>query len=524
MGAKTSYQATLRELGQRASGAIEEIYADLSNLNSRIRFLDSSNRNALAKQVEGLYDVCKMSGVTVWHNSECVQGLNLSMMSPWTRNFRNERGIEKAIAIINKTRYSEREVVDLLKDASKWGIDSAAGRDPKKRVFLEAVAQGSISSRFLEDVAEEYQNQSSRQSYEGKCGHTVGSRSYMEYMETQVFGTLVSGFGNPDYARFLRDALRSVAAQLERDLDNAIRENDYITDQTAANLKAVVGELDHCGVSTGSLNSKIEKLAWFMGGDPSKIRKLQKTLNELGCSDHLKEDGVVGQKTLHAWEQFIRELEHGVVPALAWTDLLQTEHTGIKIDSSTNGGKAGLTNAFKIGEHPYIRFDPPHGGGKTMVRGVKKTIDYNHINIDKVANSNWLYDQIQKNFDHYPLSDKAYKLATHLDSTTKEIRVAGKKLLASGLVLDALELGSAIVADIKDSGKMPDKTISSAVSIGGSWAGAALLTKAGVALGIATGLAAPFAIPILAIAGGILGSVGGSRLADYLIDITKMEE
>jgi len=352
----------------------------------------------------------------------------------------------------------------------------------------------------------------------------VGSRSYMEYMETQVFGTLVSGFGNPDYARFLRDALRSVAAQLERDLDNAIRENDYITDQTAANLKAVVGELDHCGVSTGSLNSKIEKLAWFMGGDPSKIRKLQKTLNELGCSDHLKEDGVVGQKTLHAWEQFIRELEHGVVPALAWTDLLQTEHTGIKIDSSTNGGKAGLTNAFKIGEHPYIRFDPPHGGGKTMVRGVKKTIDYNHINIDKVANSNWLYDQIQKNFDHYPLSDKAYKLATHLDSTTKEIRVAGKKLLASGLVLDALELGSAIVADIKDSGKMPDKTISSAVSIGGSWAGAALLTKAGVALGIATGLAAPFAIPILAIAGGILGSVGGSRLADYLIDITKMEE
>jgi len=274
----------------------------LSNLNSRIRFLDSSNRKALAKQVEGLYDVCRMSGVTVWHNSECVQGLNLSMMSPWTRNFRDERGIEKAIAIINKTRYSEREVVDLLKDASKWGVDSAAGRDSKKRAFLEAVAQGSISSRFLEDVAEEYQNQSSRQSYEGKCGHTVGSRTYMTHMERQVFdmalpSLICAASGNPDYERLLRDALRSVATQLERDLDNAIRENDYITDQTADSLKAVVSELDHCGVSTGSLNSKIEKLAWFVGGDPSKIKDLQKALNDLGVGQRLKEDGVYGEKT-----------------------------------------------------------------------------------------------------------------------------------------------------------------------------------------------------------------------------------
>jgi len=297
MGAKTNYQATLRELGQRASGVIEEIYGDLSSLGSRIRFLDSHNRNALAKQVEGLYDVCKMTGVTVWHNSECVQGLNLSMMSPWTRNFRDERGIERAIAIINKSRFSGSEAVDLLKDAAKWSIDSAAGRDSKKREFLESVAQGSISSRFLEDVAEEYQNQSSRQSYEGKCGYTVGSRAYMEYMETQVFGTVVSGFGNPDYERFLGNALQSVADQLERDLDNAIRENDYITDQTAESLKAVVGELDDFGIGTGSLNGKIEKLAWFEGGDPTKIKELQKALNDLGVGQRLKEDGVYGEKT-----------------------------------------------------------------------------------------------------------------------------------------------------------------------------------------------------------------------------------
>ena len=116
----------------------------------------------------------------------------------------------------------------------------------------------------------------------------------------QVFGTVVSGFGNPDYERFLRDALRSVADQLERDLDNAIRENDYITDQTAAELKAVVSELNHCGVSAGALNSKIEKLAWFVGGDPAKIKDLQSKLNELDVCRHIKEDGVYGSETAAA--------------------------------------------------------------------------------------------------------------------------------------------------------------------------------------------------------------------------------
>jgi len=313
MGAKTNYQTTLRALGAKAAEAIEEIYADLSTLGSRIRFLDSSNRKALAKQVEGLYDVCKMSGVTVWHSSECVQGLNLSMMSPWTRNFRDERGIEKAIAIINKSRYSGSEAVNLLKEARKWSIAFACGSDRAKRAFLEAVIQGNNSSSFLQDVIDEYQGLDRSQRYEGKCGHTVGSRTYMTHMEWQVFGMtlpslICASSGNPDYERLLRDALRSVADQLERDLDNAIRENDYITDQTADSLKAVVSELDHCGVSTGSLNSKIEKLAWFVGGDPSKIKDLQKALNDLGVGQHLKEDGVYGPKTETAVDRVINEI------------------------------------------------------------------------------------------------------------------------------------------------------------------------------------------------------------------------
>ena len=82
MDTRTDYQATIRQLGTKAAAAIEEVYEDLSNLGAKIRYLPSSDRNALAKQVEGLYDICKMSGVSVWHNSECIHGLNLIILSP----------------------------------------------------------------------------------------------------------------------------------------------------------------------------------------------------------------------------------------------------------------------------------------------------------------------------------------------------------------------------------------------------------------------------------------------------------
>ena len=114
--------------------------------------------------------------------------------------------------------------------------------------------------------------------------------------------------GNADYERLILENLRAIADQLERDLDNAIRENDCITDETADKFKAVVNELDHCGVSTGSLSSKVDKLAWFVGGDPSKIKQLQRALNDLGVGQHLEEDGVYGKETESAIDRLINRV------------------------------------------------------------------------------------------------------------------------------------------------------------------------------------------------------------------------
>lgn len=114
-----NYRIILTQFGHRAKDAIGEVYGDLSSLAQKIRYLPKDDRTTLAKQVEELYDVCKMSGVFESHASDCIHGLNLSFMSPWNRDIRNERGIERALAAIKNFRFSNRTTLDLLLDAGR---------------------------------------------------------------------------------------------------------------------------------------------------------------------------------------------------------------------------------------------------------------------------------------------------------------------------------------------------------------------------------------------------------------------
>lgn len=249
-------------------------------------------------------------------------------------------------------------------------------------------------------------------------------------------------------------------------------------------------------------------------------------LNQLGVGEHLTEDGVYGKKTLAAWEKFLSRLEHGAVPTLTWIDPLQSKLTGIKIGSTKYGKKYGFHDALMAGTHPYIRIDPKPTGTETVwIRGVKTTINYPHINLDKVPNSNWIYNQLQSRFNHHELSGDEYNTLKDLESFGKKVRVAGKVLLVGGIALDVLEVGNAIDADLKDADrKIGKKTLSAAASIGGSWAGAALGAKLGAIAGAATGPAAPIAVPVSGLVGGIGGAFGGDALGKWIVDITCEED
>ena len=420
--------------------------------------------------------------------------------------------------------------MDLIQKAADWSISFAAGSSEKKRAFLEEIAQGK-GKDFL--VLDSYKSSSGNADMRGKCGYPIGSSEYLNRMERVVFRqdvpTMSSArWGSPDYDGLLRDALESIAHQLERDLERNERENNYITDETERNLKTAVSELERCGISTGSANSKIEKLAWFVGGNPAKIRQLQSMLNQLGVDEHLTEDGVYGKKTLAAWEKFISDLEHGTVPTLTWIDPLKNTSLPLEIGSSYSGINNTIRNAET--HFQYFRVDPPHIKTNGAVqngyyRGTRRPINYNHVNIDFGENPTEFQAWFQKQYNHYPLDDNAYNAVKDLEGFGKKVRVAGKVLLVAGIALDALELGTTIDADLKDADrKLGKKTLSTAVGIGGSWAGAALGAKLGALAGAATGPAAPIAVPVLSLVGGIGGALGGDALGRYVVDITCTED
>ena len=345
-------------------------------------------------------------------------------------------------------------------------------------------------------------------------------------------------WGSPDYDGLLKSALESIAHQLERDLERNERENNYITDDTAKELKLAVGELERCGISTGSASGKIEKLAWFVGGDPAKIRELQRKLNQLGIGEHLNEDGVYGGKTLATWETYIKTLATGSLPVAGVINPLQSDLTGISHKVISGRKPTGsIANYYHIngipspnrysvivqktndGMKPIFRLDHPH-----YENGIP--LPY-HMNVDMDV------PKFAKNYfyNHKEISESTYLRLKDFKNASKYVRVAGKALLATGIALDALELGMTIDADLKDADrKLGKRTLSTAASIGGSWAGAALGAKGGAMLGAVAGTAAfPFlGTAIGGVIGGVFGGIGGGlagdKLATYIVDITYLED
>lgn len=291
-------------------------------------------RNALAKQVQGLYDVCRMADTSCTHSGKCITMLNLTGL--FSNPFSDERAIETAIRKLkNNPDFFSSECIDLIEKAADWGIAFAAGSSEKKRAFLEDVAQGKDKD-FFQEVADAYQAGSDAADIRGKCGHSIGSREYLDRMERVVFRqdvpTMFSArWGSPDYDGLLKSSLESIAHQLERDLERNERENNYITDDTAKELKLAVGELERCGISTGSASGKIEKLAWFVGGDPAKIRELQSKLNATGMVPHLLEDGVYGAKTQEAQELFVDRFRNNLEKTLLNKEAMDYVHFQISI-------------------------------------------------------------------------------------------------------------------------------------------------------------------------------------------------
>ena len=523
----TEYYRTLQETAARASAAIEEIYDDVQQNIDRMGLVPSGPRCTLAKQVESLYNVCEMIGILNRHGSECQRILELRDPSASIDSFM-ESALQTAHQKIRKcTDFLPRECINLAKEAATWGISSAAGRDQKKLAFLTNISQGKDES-FLKLVADTYETSGPIREVQGACGYAIGSSGYLNHIERIVFPQGLPGAygvtsGSPDYAGALRAGIHSIADQLQADLEQNTRENNYITDSTEKRLTEAVSDLSRCGVSTFSFDVRIKGLAWYVGGNAAKIQQLQSNLKQLGFGTHMTEDGVYGERTEAARSDFINELIHGSVPSLVWIDPLQSDLTGIStaIRTSRKTGEQfsrlvadGFgTPLFSADVHPY------HG-----------IANYYHINAHALPDAPAWQVSLAENLNHTEITKEAYDLLKNFDNAGKVVQIGGRVLLIAGVALDALELCSTIDDDLHDADeKIGKKTYSSIASIGGRWTGGALGAKGGAMLGatigtaILPGLGTVIGGAVGGIVLGVAGSFGGSALGRWVVDITAVE-
>ena len=325
------------------------------------------------------------------------------------------------------------------------------------------------------------------------------------------------------FCHLFKPNLEQLVRELERDLEQGLRDNDYIRDENADGLRTALKQLERCGIQCYSLESTVDDLAWFVGGDEDKIRRLQCKLNELKIGGHLTEDGIYGKKTDTVRSALLDELARGTIPTLRWIDPLQSNSTGIRAATKTAKDGRSFSRLIRDGSNtPLFRAD---------LHPYKGNSNYYHVNVDTLPDAPVHQQNLAKRVDHAEISKEAYDVLKDFQTSAKKVRIAGRVLLVAGSVLDALELCSTIDDDLHDADrKIGKKTYSSAAEIGGSWAGSALGAKGGAWAGAAIGTAVLPGVgtAVGGIAGGLVlgvaGPFAGSSLGKWVVDMTEIGE
>lgn len=540
-----NYNQALQNQARRIHATITTIDSDLKNHVGIIRYIPSSNRSQLSNLVQRLEAVCSLASSDSGNAMGCRLILDQRGMSAMTRSMATESALSSAADLMERGGESGLDKytrVATVKEAMRYNESFAVGNDEKKRIFLSELTKNQ-SNGFLADLWDYYNYRQNPGDYCGQNGHALCSEAYVTAIERQAFPNNTSSVRfQTDYAGLIGKGFISVISQMTQDVHNAQRERDYLTDECGERMQLATADLDSCGIRSGSLVNQILKLCWYTAVDPRKVIALQQALNQLGFS--LKEDGVYGIETSNAWFEFLNKLEHGVVPVLNWIDPLKTSTgTMLEIGNSALGLNPGISNVIQdanlmvpirpgsnaMENLQYFRIDAPHQRSNgtyqwANYRGTPTRMDYNHINLNFGDDATALQQWLQQQYNHYPLSDDAYKVLSNLEETGKVVRKAGRVLLVAGIALDALEMGTAIYNDLNDADrKLGKTTVATAASIGGRWAGAAGGAKLGAMGGMAMGPLAPIAVPVLAVIGGIGGSFVGDAFARWVVDITYIE-
>lgn len=311
----------------------------------------------------------------------------------------------------------------------------------------------------------------------GKNGYIVCSSYYNEKVKESALGNYTKFMSSFDenYTSAIRKQLLAVEAEILKDIESGVANNDYIKDENGKNLTDCIYELEKLHISCYGLGSKINSLMWFVGGDYYTILEFQGKLNRLGiCS--LTEDGVYGAKTAKAHSDFISYIENETFPKLEPT--------------SSNGT---IFNGDTFSNVQFVQ----NVSSSFFDAGIE-TIDPSRAN------------EITNPFFHNKTVGKVFK-------------VGNKLLIFTGLALDCMELSIVLEEDLNDAdGRLGKKTAATAVDLGTAYLSAALGSKIGAALG--TLFFPGIGTFVFSFGGGFIGGILGDKFSDCILDITNLVE
>lgn len=517
-----AYDEVIIELGKKAERTVGTIYEDYREYAQYLRYFPERERKQVIDLVNGLCELAEMSGNSVSKQSDLLYLLALNASDTRANSSASVSEIEETAESIANGRYvSASRGMELAKLASER--DFLEIKDEVEGKMMELLFDGK-SKEFVKDalVCAKYRLEHSN--YTGKCGYELGSDRYIEWVEKQVFGDAMnSRVGDKyQYAAYMKKLLSTTRDWIREDLEQGERKHDYITDESADLLKRAVQNLEKCKIDCYNLTEKVEQLAWFVGGNPSNIMKLQAALREFDFGRNVEIDGVYGSVTNDAWNRMLEMVRDAEVPRLYWE---VREPVPIDQFRAENYQRA---RAFAQNMQDIFNY-ADHG-----VEAWKKSFEIAGALANPTDDlGRAMYNAANKKFViSYATKEAAKYYKGFTESVQHTIKVSGKTLAVTGILWAAIDAGLAVHEDLTDADKKLEKP-SVKVVVGAymseltamaimQWAGGAEIgATIGGCFGPVPAAVGAVVVPIIL---SIAGSTAMSSIAEWVVDVTELTE
>jgi len=259
-----AYPELLKELGARAESALSAVCKDCKNLAQYLRYFPENERRQMIRMVEGLEKLISRSGSRSWTASSLLDLLKLSASETRSFSSASERDIRYAAEDVVRGKYTNSSTqMELLKKSIDHDILEV--RDDMEARFLENICTGKHKD-ILKDILTRAHYENNKSRMRGWCGYTLFSDRYLEWVEETAFGkSLKRDVGsNYDYAKYFSEKLAAIRDEIQRDINQGVYDNDYITDPCKDNLLKAVENLEKCVSDTLDSMNTIEALERFL--------------------------------------------------------------------------------------------------------------------------------------------------------------------------------------------------------------------------------------------------------------------